>query len=242
MSDERPPRLSTPIRLALEGTMIVFSVLAALALDAAASERAERRDEAQYLELLRDEFQGSHAENQFDREAREAIMARTGWLLDWAEGRVQEGVPDPIPMDSLWNWLGDVADFRYYTPVQVVTADLLSSGSFGLLESEEIRRMILELRLEENRVTVVDERERSFVEAHIEPLLASRLPLEQMRAGTGDQAAIRQQVRDLFSEMETRNLVLIRLDRTDTAFRFSGGLSRILQQLVETLDAEIAVR
>ena len=222
--------------------MIVFSVLAALALDAAAAERAERRQEVEYLGLLRGEFEESRAEVLSDREAREAIMTRTNWLLDWAAGVTQEGVPDPIPLDSLARWVGDVTDFRYYTPVQVVTEDLLSSGSFGLLESDEVRRLILALRLEEDRITVVDERERDFVADRIEPVLARRLPLEQLEAGTGDPEEIRRTIRSLFGESEMRNLTRMRLNRTDTAYRFSGGLSLLLQALVEQLEEEIEGR
>lgn len=235
-------RGSTPVRLLLEGTMIVFSVLAALALDAAVSERTERRQELEYLGLLRDEFEQSRAEVLSDRQEREAIVERTNWLLAWAEDAPPEGVPAPLPIDSLARWVGDLTDFRYYTPVQVVTEDLLSSGSFGLLESDEVRRLILALRLEEDRITVVDERERDFVATHIEPVLARRLPLEQIEMGTGDPDEIRTAIRALFREPEMRNLTLMRLNRTDTAYRFSGGLSRILQSLVEQLEAEMAGR
>lgn len=235
-------RMSTPVRLLLEGGMIVFSVLAALALDGAAEERSERRQEREYLGLLQGEFRESLAEVQSDREARETIMARTRWLLDWAAGAAPEGVTDPLPLDSLSNWLGDLSDFRYYTPVQVVTEDLLSSGSFGVLESEEVRRLILALRLEEDRITVVDERERDFVATRIEPVLARRLPLEQIAGRAGDADELRRTVRALFNETEMRNLVRMRLDRTDTAYRFSGGLSLLLQALVERLEAEIAMR
>jgi len=222
--------------------MIVFSVLAALALDAAASERLERRDELEYLDLLRDEFEQSLSEVASDREAREAIMTRTRWLLDWAAGTTQDGVPDPLPMDSLARWIGDLADFRYYTPAQVVTEDLLSSGSFGLLESDEVRRLILSLRLEEARIVVVDAREREFAANRIEPILARRVPLEQIDTGTGDPDEIRRDVRALMSEPEMRNLTLLRLNRTDTAYRFSGGLALILQALVEELQSEIEAR
>lgn len=229
------------IRLILEGLMIVFSVLAALALDAAASERTDRRDETQYLALLQEEFEASRAEVASDREARRAMMVRTESLLDWAAGDALNGMPDPLPIDSLHLWLTDFADYRYYTAVQVVTEDLLSSGSFGLLESDELRRLILALRLEEDRTVVVDERERSFIDDRIEPVLARRLPLEDIANRRGDPEWIRRQVRTLFTEPEMRNLARMRLERTAIAFRFSTGLERILETLVATLETELSL-
>ncbi len=232
-------RVSTPVRLLLEGAMIVLSVLSALALDAAAEERGERRVEREYLGLLKGEFAESHAEVTSDREARAAIMARTRWLLDWSAGEVLGGLPRPVPIDSLVRWLGDLRDFRYYTPVQVVTEDLLSSGRFSVLQSEELRRLMLAFRLEEDRIAVVEARERTFVADRIEPVLARHLPLEAMETGVGDPATQRAAVRALFQDSEMRNLTRMRLDRTATAQRFSSGLMFLLEALAKQLESEM---
>lgn len=253
-ADEGPvgeSRPRSPARFAVEALTIVFSILVALGIDTAADVWSERRSEAEYLGLLREEFAESRDELEADRRARETIGRRSRTLLAWAAGRAPQGeargalppvdydlaaIPSPLPLDSAVAWVGSIRDFRYFTPVQVVLDDLVSSGSFGVIESAEVRRLILRLRQEEERIAVVEERERDFAARRIEPWLARSLPLEAMENGTADTGEVERRLRALALEPEFRSLLELRLSRTETAYRFSGGLSRLLRTLVQELE------
>jgi hypothetical protein len=215
--------------------MIVASVVSALAVDGWIEERGERRAEAEYRTLLRAEFEQSLHEVEADRLERSTILDRSQRLLDWAADPASSGLPPTLPLDSVSAWLGDLIDYRYYTPTPVVIEDLLASGSFGVLEDDELRRLILRLRQEEDRMQVVEERERDWIDAHLAPLIARELPLETIADRTADPAAVDRTLRRVFGETEVRSLVLVRIDRTDTSQRFSGGLARILEALTDSL-------
>lgn len=242
--DRTKPGAAAPVpdrawrRYAIEAFTIVFSVLLALALDALWDYRGDRVREREYLTGLAQEFRASARELEADQIERRRILDRVERLLEHARA----GATD-LPQDSLGPWLAAVLNYRYYTPVHSVLGDLTSSGNLGLLRSDTLRRELLEYEQERRRLAVIEERERDFVAAQIEPFLAGNLPLAAyltLDVFDNDPEPVDPRVepfRTLLRDPASAGLLMLRWERTDGARRFGAAVDRSIGRITGLLEA-----
>lgn len=216
---------------ALEGLTIVVGILSALVLGELWGTAVDRLDEREALDGLRTEFEAGRAELASDREARRTTVGRLQRLLEVGEGRAA------LPDDSVAAFTAALLDYRYYTPSHPVLDDLIAGGRLQLLRSDTLRRAILDYLQEKDRIAVVEDRERRFVSDRLEPWIADHLALEPPRRPDDPELwgpdADADALRAAAADPRFRTLVVLRLERTGTALRFSSGLAR-------TLDATLA--
>jgi len=121
-------------RLAGEFGVIVVGVLVALAIDAWWSERQERVDERQAVQLLRAEFQSNAARLDTvasqDREALEAGYALLALMDEAGQGR-EVYLPPRLLYDLVEVWT--------YDPINGGLNSLIASGRLGILEDDALR-------------------------------------------------------------------------------------------------------
>ena len=92
---------------------------------------------------------------------------------------------------------------------------------------------------ERDRLTVVELRERDFVAEHLEPYVVGAIPIEpsptpQDRVFWGP-TVNRADLERATSDPSFRSLITLRIDRTDLAHRFSIGLGRTIDRVLEEL-------
>ncbi|HSR41840.1 MAG TPA: hypothetical protein VLL48_06705, partial [Longimicrobiales bacterium] len=189
-----------------------------------------------YLIGLRQELDASAVELASDQEARRAIIARTGALLDHARSGAL------LPPDSVSLYLEALTDFRFFTPVRTVLDDLVASGGMALLRSEEARRGLLGYVQEMERLQLVEAREREFVADQVEPWLSRHVPLGELipleeggRVERVDTLAVAA-LQAALDDPELVSLMQLRWRRTDLALRFAGGVERWIDRAREGLE------
>ncbi len=143
-------------RLAAEFAIIVLGVLVALGVDDWRSGQADLKREAYFLDSLIEDleadlvdFQAAYANAQARIAAASFVISEVGARRPVASGRQSIGTstpfkpgPDaPIPQDltAALQQLATVANFDFATGMH---EEILSTGSFGLIRSESIRRGI----------------------------------------------------------------------------------------------------
>jgi hypothetical protein len=221
---------------------IVAGVLLALAADTLLDQRSDRVREHAYLTGLREEFRASAGELEFDQKNRADILARIERILE--AGRSEADVP----ADSVPGWTVALLNYFFFSPPTAVLDDLIDSGSFGIIRSDELRFEIQRYGQERARLAVVEQRERDFVADRIEPFVARSLrmdavlPLASYDHPTDlpptDPRAFVAMIRD----DTLASLAFMRWERTETVRRFASGLGHAIQRVLDRLDQELGER
>ena len=216
-----------------QGGTIVVSILLALLLGAGWQWMVDRVDEGDYRDRLRDEFVRGHEELGFDQAAREATLSASARLLDIP------AIGLPANADSLRALSAALIDFRYYTPTHPALDELIASGRLELLRSTELRHALLTYIQERDRLAVVEQRERDFVANVLEPWLVEHLPLTPAPASRDPvfwgPGVAPDDLREVAADPAFGTLMALRIDRTETALRFSRGLGLTIEAVLEEL-------
>lgn len=219
------------MRRGAEVLTIVFSILLALAADAAWSYRGDRAEEGRLLQGLHQEFLEAEREVENDLEARREILDRLQLLRGVRSG-------DLAPPDSVAVLVSALLDWRFYTPAHAVLDDAVSSGRLDLIRSPEIRRALMAYDQQRGRLEVFDARERDFVSEHLEPYLIVRVALDRLldEPPTPDDAA---RVLSLMGSDEAfAGLVALKQQRTEEASTFSRVVQRHIEDVLASLDLQ----
>lgn len=219
----------------LEGATIVVGIVLALLLDHGWRTVSDRFDEREAIAGLRAEFEAGRSELAADRQARRDALLRLERLLAVADGG------PAIHPDSVAAYTAAMLDYRFYTPSHPVLDDLIASGRLHLLRSDSLRYRIMRYLQERDRLAIVEERERRFSADRMEPWLLDHLPLGPPRTpddevlwgpwvnpGALDAAVL---------DPSFRTLLVLRVERTDIALRFSSGLGRSLEAALAALES-----
>ncbi|MEK9507383.1 hypothetical protein V3331_16040 [Gaopeijia maritima] len=152
---------------------------------------------------------------------------------------VPDGGPAVHP-DSVAAFTAAMLDYRFYTPSHPVLDDLIASGRLHLLRSDALRYRIMRYLQERDRLAIVEERERRFSADRMEPWLLDHLPLGPPR--TPDDEVLwgphvdPESLDEALLDPSFRTLLVLRVERTDIALRFSSGLGRSLEAALASLD------
>jgi len=131
-----PANGSTARRLALEGLVIVASILAAFALDTWWDDVKERREERETLVALRSEFETARETIERYRSIQVRMLGSVSSVADSLDLAMRRGDRAVSVPDTAVAW-------AYVPPTTSVSlgtlAGLVSSGRLGLLEDRELR-------------------------------------------------------------------------------------------------------
>lgn len=221
---------------------IIAGILLALLADTCWDQRLDRARETAYLVDLRDEFEASARELDFDQRNRAVILARIQNVLTVARtGSV-------VPRDSVPGWTVALLDYYFFSPPTAVLDDLLDSGNLGLIQSDALRFDIQRYGQELDRIAVVEQRERDFVANELEPYVARVLRMDDILPLSSyddmpdvpptDTRAFEALLRDA----TFASLAFMRWERTDVVRRFGSGLGRSIQDVLDRLDEELGPR
>lgn len=218
----------------LDGATIVVGIVLALLLDQGWRTASDRLEEREAIAGLRAEFETGRSELAADQQARREALVRLERLL-----AVADGGPAVHP-DSVAAYTAAMLDYRFYTPSHPVLDDLIASGRLHLLRSDALRYRIMRYLQERDRLAIVEERERRFSADRMEPWLLDHLPLGPPR--TPDDELLwgphvdPESLDDALLDPSFRTLLVLRVERTDIALRFSSGLGRSLEAALASLD------
>lgn len=214
-----------------EGLTIVVSILLALLADAAWGYRADRAEERQLLDGLRDEFAEAADEIGNDIAAREEILHHTEAVI--LARRDPAARPAP---DSVRNIVSDLLNWRFYTPIHAVLDDAIASGRVDLIRSRQIRESLMAYLQARDRLPVFDELERDFVTTQMEPFLGARLALDEMMdADLASTTAEVEHFLELLGDDRFGSLLYFRRDRTEQAQIYSRIVERAIEDVREAL-------
>lgn len=218
----------------LDGATIVVGIVLALLLDQGWRTASDRLEEREAIAGLRAEFETGRSELAADQQARREALVRLERLL-----AVADGGPAVHP-DSVAAYTAAMLDYRFYTPSHPVLDDLIASGRLHLLRSDALRYRIMRYLQERGRLAIVEERERRFSADRMEPWLLDHLPLGPPR--TPDDELLwgphvdPESLDEALLDPSFRTLLVLRVERTDIALRFSSGLGRSLEAALASLD------
>ena len=177
METERRRRI---FGFAVEGLVIVASILLAFAVDALWDQRQERARMFEYLTALEGEFLA----------ARDEILDQIGDHRDQlvAVNELLTGLAAGEPEDFLLPRLGRLNALYVYGPAHPVFEDLANAGAVNVLESTDLRFALLRYGQSRDFLTELAKREAELWHGYMHPFLIERtdiLPqtLEQDRAG-----------------------------------------------------------
>ena len=165
-------------RLAVEGFVIIGSILIAFSIDAWWEERLEREDEQRYLASLHQEFTESLKIVIQVEANRERTFASTKALIEQVQGATR------VTDESLFFDLSLLSIPLSFMPPRAVLDDLVSSGGTLLIRSDNLRIALAQYsaglkysdRSSDQAWTVWEER--------IQPFLEGRVPrVDRLRYG-----------------------------------------------------------
>ena len=214
-----------------EGLTIVFSILLALAADAAWDYRRDRGEEARLLEGLTAEFREATVEIEADLARRDSILATIDEVLDVRTGR-------DLPLEAVPDVVTTLLDWRFYTPRHAIFDDALSSGRFDLIRSDGVRAALMSYEQQRRRLEVFDARERDFVADQLEPFLVEHLALDRLRSETIDPREAERLLLLLADSDPFRSLISIKRHRTDEATIFSRVVARRIDDVLAALSTD----
>ena len=161
-------------RIAVEGAVIVVSILIAFGIDTWWTNRADRIEEEEILGALQSELESNLVNLDEQLAYRDAARASTFQILDAAAGKIQL---EPAEFDQL---LGDVMWSGWVDLSTDALASLLQSGKLTIIENTELRERLAALPYWTDSTTKLEEIELLHFNADINPFLAEHAYLPQI--------------------------------------------------------------
>jgi len=185
---------------------------------------------------LRAEFRVAAREIANDMDARSEILLRTDQLLEARQSTAFRTAADSIPA-----LLGDLLNWRFYTPAHAVLNDALESGRLELIRSDSIRRALMAYIQARDRLPVFETLERDFVTERLEPYVGSRVALDAVMSpgvagSTLDVEASR--FDSLLREDHFGSLLYLRRERSDQAQLYSAAVQGRIAEVLNSLGGD----
>jgi hypothetical protein len=137
-----------------EFVIVVFGILAALAVDDWRDDRADRASEREYLQSILLDLQ-------LDNQNLEEIFTSIDERIEAAEalaGVTAESIPQEPEQILAFLWNINVSGFyTIFQPVRVAVEDMISSGNLRLIKNRELRLDLLRYHDQHNDFKYVDE-------------------------------------------------------------------------------------
>lgn len=239
-------------RLAGEALAIVLSILLAFAIDAWWQERAEYREETSALRALRDEFEAN-------REVLARFIAFHSDLHSSALALMQLAAEptEEISAEAVDRMIGDVTWWGSLVSFESAALDaVVLGGKLDLLNNEELRRMLADWRSELASTASQNTQEFEHFYGSLLPILRPRANLAQISNASlrapgdffddaGSKLPIpagRVDHRALINDREFQNAVVEKFWIEEDMLRQYRILEPKIEQLLETLNSEIADR
>lgn len=228
-------------RLGAEGSIIVVSILLALAVQAWWEGRQERRQEREYLAALRGELEGGLAVLERSEVAVSDILHSHEALIG------QFGAVPLAPPDSLVFWLSALSfPPSFFNPPTAVLDDLVSSGGIQLIKADRLRLAVAEyggsLRQFED---IADQAWATWAE-RIQPALEGRVSrVDRLRKGRYPRpvpfgpSPFTPSYEDLFEDPALESMIAERWTRLDAARSTLERIRSLATELVELIDGEL---
>lgn len=217
-------------RHALEAITIVASILFALWVDATWDRYQERQREAEYLAGLAIEFESAAQELASDQRVRKAVLNNLAAALN----KDDDGNPPTEQAQRRASDPSNILNARFYTPSHANLDDLISSGSLQLLRSEPVRLALLNYLQERDRLAVVEQDYREYVNRHMEPYVLAHGELGQYPLGIGPNNPRPLDIA-VWSDRRFVNLVWMAWARLEVVTGFADQLGRRIEQVQEAL-------
>ena len=245
-------RYSKALRLMGEALAIVLSILLAFAIDAWWDDRAEYREETRVLRALRDEFETNRAALArliaFHSDLRASALA----VLEVAANPAVE-----IAAGDADRMIGDLAWWGSFLSFESATLDTLVMGAkLDLLSNEALRRMLADWRSQLAAISAQNAQEFEHYSGVFLPTLRSRSNPAQISNSSLrvpgnliDEYGTRLPVpfgrldhRSILSDREFQNAVVEKFWVEEDMLRAYRALEPKMEQLLATLNSEIARR
>lgn len=207
--------------------VIAGSILVALGLEQAVGYATDRIKESAYQRDLVSEIRESRGEFDRDQTRRNEMKVLLETML------LRERTP-AWPADSIEAALRALTDYRFFTPAHTVMDDLIQSGNFRILRSSPLRISMFDYVQESQRLQTAEQRDREFIQDHLEPFLNDQLDTNDLLDGdisTSDRRAFE----ELLIDTKFRNLLRSRLSRLNTTLRFAEHVERTLSEIETNL-------
>jgi len=217
---------------AVEGLVIVASILLAFAIDALWDRHLERTRTHEYLTALEDEFRAARNE-MIDQigDHRAQLAAVDELLAGFADGRPEDYLLPRMP------WLNAL---YVYGPAHPVFQDLANAGAIDILESSELRYALLNYGQSTAFLTALAEREAELWHRFMHPYLIERTDiLRQTRQGDrgGLTPRFPSGIDSLYQDRTFQNLLLRRKRSISSQLRVNGdvldAIDAVLLQIAE---------
>jgi hypothetical protein len=121
-------------RIALEGLVIVFSILLAFTIDRAWDRHTERKSEARLIQSIANDITNTRAVV-----ARQLALSERVAITGHALLRALAGESSKTVRDSLLRHIGHVLVTRTWSPVNDSYAEALGSGRLNLIRNDSLR-------------------------------------------------------------------------------------------------------
>ena len=236
-SDRANTSLRRTPRFAVELIAISAGVFLGLAADAAWDTKKDRAREADYLTELHGEMLVVREELAEDHRRVDRWFATSDSILIELQART-------VPDAALNVWIQGIgmSIARFFPPSSVLT-DLVSSGSLGLLRSDDLRFALLEYQQRRERVRFLEDDERSANESGLRPYLAQHFTWVDF---SGDPITTNRPVvvrhdrwRSMLADPLFRNLVAIKRQRLGRVRGRYAELLRDVDELILLIERDI---
>ena len=213
------------LRILAEGVVIVGSILLAFGIQAWWDGRQESERIREHLSSIASEIESARASLQVSIDQRQHRTAAIHSLL-LAMGDAEGSTPD-----SLTAWLGALWGARGPTQAMGAFDDLRESGEFASIQSDELRRALVEYGRAVSGLAGIEERVVRAWEEELRPyLVANTDAYVQLQASQRRGLDLPHRpplfdsgLRSLLEDRTFQNLLLVRLTRTGIAQDLSVG-------------------
>nr|WP_299344205.1 DUF6090 family protein [Allomuricauda sp.] len=218
-----------------EIVLVVIGILIALWLNNLNQENLDNKREDKILQELQKEFASAATELKNDLKARERHHTATTRLLDFH----LEKDSFNIPQDSLSFNLISLISTRFYSTGHPILEDLSSSGNIELIKSDVLRQLLASYIQEKNRYTLVEEREATFVNEQLIPLITKFVDFSKVQNGTVNVDNLERTFQDLKVNKRYGSVLQLRLQRIHVSMSYGSKLLDVINEIIDTLSQEI---
>ncbi|MDN5202968.1 hypothetical protein QQ008_16380 [Fulvivirgaceae bacterium BMA10] len=227
-------------KVLLEIPVIVFSILLAFVLNAWRDRLNETALEQHYLKELKNEFLINQSELESDQQFRQDQIGALNTLIFLS---ARDSL-DYVSVDSLSRLISYALPSRFYSPTEAVLNDLISSGNLGILQSQKLRKLLLEYSVFKSKALILERTERKSIEEQLEPYLIENGALmsfgrRKYRHLFPSEGSERQRINRLLSDRKFLDILYLRLDRVTVAYNFEVPLGTRMDEILQIIDQEL---
>ena len=233
-------KISTYLIYAIgEILLVIIGILIALSINNWSQDNTNRKSENEILIGLSKEFKVAKIELETDQLARMKILSVSKRILDV---HLNNKTLENLPTDSIQSFFSRFFVSRFFTSAHPVLDDLQTSGRLALISSDKLRYALSKYLQEMNRLRVVEENEKLFVNEQLISYFSNYLDLSLIENNRISGSEIDLILNSIEPSSKLGSILQRRITITEQAIQFGELLNQSIIEVQSEIDANQQIK